>query len=222
MVDVFITCAGEDTDTILNTTKAACASDYPSDRFRVIVLDDAGSAEVSSAVKSLRKTRNNVYYTARIKGKDHQFKAGNLNHGYDFVKTLPGGPADFIAGLDADMIADPAWLRALLPQLLADPNVALAQCPQVSPAVSLNVLPLSQRAITGFSAHRQFANSSTRLQECKVICPCSVSSRNGMMVFSSQGCALVLRLIGSRHFTTCPVAIHSRKALTSTTRSQSL
>jgi cellulose synthase/poly-beta-1,6-N-acetylglucosamine synthase-like glycosyltransferase len=164
MVDVFITCAGEDTDTILNTTKAACASDYPSDRFRVIVLDDAGSAEVSSAVQSLRKTRNNVYYTARIKGKDHQFKAGNLNHGYDFVKTLPGGPADFIAGLDADMIADPAWLRALLPQLLADPNVALAQCPQVSSAVSLNVLPLLQRAITGFSAHRQFVNSSSSVQ----------------------------------------------------------
>jgi len=142
MIDVFITCAGEDTDTILNTTKAACASDYPPDRFRVIVLDDAGSAEVSSLVNSLRKTKSNVYYTARIKGEDHHFKAGNLNHGYDFVKALPGGPAGFIAGLDADMIADPAWLRALLPHLLADPKVALAQCPQVSSEISLNVFSL--------------------------------------------------------------------------------
>lgn len=141
MVDVFITCAGEDNDTILNTTKAACVSNYPADRFRVIVLDDAGSAEVSSAVDSFRKTRNNVYYTARTKGKDHQFKAGNLNHGFAYVKTLPGGPAEFIAGLDADMIADPAWLRALLPHLLADPKVALAQCPQVSSAFSLSVVP---------------------------------------------------------------------------------
>ena len=142
MVDVFITCAGEDTDTILNTTKPACASDYPTDRFRVIVLDDACSAEVSSSMSSLRKTKSNVHYTARIKGQDHQFKAGNLNHGFDYVKTLPGGPAEFIAGLDADMIAEPAWLRALLPHLLADPKVALTQCPQVSSAVSLNCVTL--------------------------------------------------------------------------------
>lgn len=164
MVDVLITCAGEDTDTILNTTKAACASDYPSDRFRVIVLDDAGSAEVSSAVDSLRKTKSNVHYTAMMKGKDHQFKAGNLNHGFDYVKSLPGGPAEFVAGLDADMIAEPAWLQALVPHLLADPMVALAQCPQVGSAISFGVVPIPGWAITGAPARRHGVRMPSRMR----------------------------------------------------------
>ena len=130
-VDVFITCAGEDHDTVYNTVEAACASDYPSQCFRVIVLDDSGSTELSNSVKELAKTRPNLYYSARIKGKDHHFKAGNLNHGLDFVKSLPGGAAGYVAALDADMIPDPAWLRALMPHLLQNPKLALAQPPQV-------------------------------------------------------------------------------------------
>ena len=135
-VDVFITCAGEDNDTLVNTAKAACASDYPSDHFRVIILDDAGSAELCSSINAIRRDKTNLYYTARTKGDDHHFKAGNLNHGYNFVKSLPGGPAEFIAGLDADMIAEPDWLRALLPPLLENSKAALSQCPQVRTRVA--------------------------------------------------------------------------------------
>ena len=131
-MDVFITCAGEDINIVFNTIRAACASDYPSHLFRVIVLDDAGSAELAHLVTKLQQIRGNVYYTARIKGESHHFKAGNLNHGLDFVKTLPGGPAEYVAPLDADMIPHATWLRALLPHVLRDPVVALAQCPQVS------------------------------------------------------------------------------------------
>ena len=130
-VDVFITCAGEDNGTLVNTVKAACASDYPSDRFRGIILDDAGSAELCSSINAIGRDKTNLFYTARNRSEDHHFKAGNLNHGYKFVKTLPGGPAEFIAGLDADMIVEPDWLRALLPPLLENNKAALSQCPQV-------------------------------------------------------------------------------------------
>lgn len=130
-VDVLITCAGEDFETVRNTIAAACALDYPEDRFRVVVLDDAGSKDLSDAVHKMSEREHNLYYTARVKGKDHHFKAGNLNHGLDFVSKLPDGPAEYVAALDADMIPDPPFLRALLPHLIKNPKLALAQLPQV-------------------------------------------------------------------------------------------
>lgn len=55
----------------------------------------------------------NLFYHARHKekGKPHHYKAGNLTGGTDFLKTLEGGPAEFIAALDADMIPEEDWLR---------------------------------------------------------------------------------------------------------------
>ena len=85
-VDVFITCCGEDDDLVLNTARAACAQDYPPDRFRVIVLDDGQSTWLSRAVAALHQERYpNLYYRSRenIPGKPHHFKAGNLNYGLE-------------------------------------------------------------------------------------------------------------------------------------------
>lgn len=130
-VDVFITCAGEDIDTVRNTIAAACALDYPTQFFRVIVLDDGGSEVLSEAVHKMLNREKNLVYTARVKGKDHHFKAGNLNHGLNLVRSLPDGPGEYVAALDADMIPDPQFLRALLPHLLRNPKSALAQLPQV-------------------------------------------------------------------------------------------
>ena len=131
-VDIFITCAGEDVGIVTRTVEAACTIDYPANRFRVIVLDDAASEELAGAVKGLCQTRENLYYTARVKDQDHHFKAGNLNHGIEYVESLPGGAAEFVAALDADMITDPQWLRALIPHLLQNDKLALVQPPQVS------------------------------------------------------------------------------------------
>lgn len=132
-VDLFITCAGEDHDTVMNTAEAACALDYPAHRLRIVILDDAPSEELSKSMHALTETRPNCFYTSRVKGKDHHFKAGNLNYGVEYVTSLPGGPAEYIAALDADMIADPQWLRALLPHMLTNEKIALAQPPQVGP-----------------------------------------------------------------------------------------
>jgi cellulose synthase/poly-beta-1,6-N-acetylglucosamine synthase-like glycosyltransferase len=86
----------------------------------------------------------NLYYHARTKipGVPHHFKAGNLAGGTDFVTTLDGGEGEYIAALDADMIPEPQWLRALVAHLINDDQLALVCLPQVClhdpPLVFLN------------------------------------------------------------------------------------
>ncbi|KAI8670615.1 hypothetical protein NCS57_00533600 [Fusarium keratoplasticum] len=132
-VDAFITCCGEDDDLVMDTVRAACDLDYPRDRFRVVILDDGKSAGLEAQCAKLALTYPNLYYMARIKvpGQPHHFKAGNLNYGLDQVHLLPGGAGQFMAALDADMIPERDWLRAVLPHLLVDPKMALACPPQL-------------------------------------------------------------------------------------------
>lgn len=105
-VDVFITCCGEDDEVVLDTARGALDQDYPMDRFRVIILDDAKSATLEESVNQMSINHPNFYYMARekIPGKPHHFKAGNLNFGLDAVHSLPGGASQFMAALDADMV----------------------------------------------------------------------------------------------------------------------
>ncbi|KAJ4328874.1 hypothetical protein N0V84_000662 [Fusarium piperis] len=132
-VDAFITCCGEDDDLVMDTVRAACDLDYPRDRFRVVILDDGKSAGLEAQCAKLSLTYPNLYYMARVKvpGQPHHFKAGNLNYGLDQMHLLPGGAGQFMAALDADMIPERDWLRAVLPHLLVDPKMALACPPQL-------------------------------------------------------------------------------------------
>ncbi|KAL9942622.1 hypothetical protein ACHAO5_007773 [Verticillium nonalfalfae] len=132
-VDVFVTCCGEEDDLVADTVRAACNLDYPRDRFRVVVLDDGKSEGLENAVLGMSQTYPNHVYIARpkIPGKPHHFKAGNLNYGLDAVHQLPGGAGQFMAALDADMIPERDWLRAVLPHLLVDDKMALACPPQL-------------------------------------------------------------------------------------------
>ncbi|KAI6755842.1 hypothetical protein HG531_004948 [Fusarium graminearum] len=132
-VDAFITCCGEDDDLVMDTVRAACDLDYPRDRYRVIILDDGKSAGLEDQCNKLAMTYTNLYYMARVKipGQPHHFKAGNLNYGLDEVHKLPGGAGQFMAALDADMIPERDWLRAIIPHMLIDPKMALACPPQL-------------------------------------------------------------------------------------------
>ena len=134
MVDVLITCAGEEVAVIMDTLRAAAGVDWPQDRLRVVVLDDKSSEEVRREVQLLGSQKSSVHYTARkkTKGVPHHFKAGNLNHGLSYVEGIEGGKAEYVAALDADMIVERCWLRAILAHLLTDPALALACPPQVS------------------------------------------------------------------------------------------
>lgn len=132
-VDVFITCCGEDNDIVMDTLRAAADQDWPYDRFRVVVLDDKHDTTLERRVKDMAESNPHVFYHARVKipGKPHHFKAGNLNGGLDFVTHLEGGKGEYMAALDADMIPEPDWLRAVIAHLVLDPRLALACPPQL-------------------------------------------------------------------------------------------
>ncbi|EON68177.1 hypothetical protein W97_07326 [Coniosporium apollinis CBS 100218] len=132
-VDVFITCCKEDVDVVLDTVRAACAVDYPQDRFRVVVCDDGADQELKKAVLDLSDDYPNLFYHARVKvkGVPHHYKAGNLIGGTGFVTTLRAGPAEYIAALDADMIPEPEWLRAIMAHMVIDPRMSLVCPPQL-------------------------------------------------------------------------------------------
>lgn len=106
-VDAFITCCGEDDELVMDTVRGACDQDYPIDKLRVIVLDDAKSAGLERSCALLSHTYPNLYYMARAKvpGQPHHFKAGNLNYGLEQSNLLPGGAGQFMAALDADMVS---------------------------------------------------------------------------------------------------------------------
>lgn len=135
-VDVIITCCGEDDDLVLDTAKAACNIDYPRERFRVLICDDGKSKTLQEMTeKTALNQFDNLYYRSRPKypGVPHHFKAGNLNDALEETARLPGGAANFIAALDADMIPMRDWLRALIPHMLQDPKCSMACPPQVCP-----------------------------------------------------------------------------------------
>ena len=109
---------------MLDTTRAACSVDYPCHRFRVTVLDD--SASISSHIESLKIQYPNLFYSTRGARDPSWHKAGNINHGLGYVAALPGGPSEFVAGLDVDMIPEREWLRRLVPHFMQDANLGLA------------------------------------------------------------------------------------------------
>ena len=116
----------------MDTVRAACALDYPPESYRVVVLDDSRSKSVRESVERLSQEQSykNLYYASRDVDVLSFSKFGNLNFGLGYVDGLPSGPSDFVAILDIDMIPLPYWLRAVLPYLVADDKVGLANPPQ--------------------------------------------------------------------------------------------
>ncbi|KAH6645525.1 nucleotide-diphospho-sugar transferase [Truncatella angustata] len=128
-VDVVIPCCKESIDVLQDTIMAAIALEYPEDRFRVIVADDGGSTQLESWITELGQC--NLYYTARNENGRTGFKAGNLNHAVQFIEHQLGQPAEFIASLDADMIPERNWLRAITAHMVLDPKLGVV-CPSQS------------------------------------------------------------------------------------------
>jgi cellulose synthase/poly-beta-1,6-N-acetylglucosamine synthase-like glycosyltransferase len=125
-VDVIVPCCKERIDIIQDTILAVIAADYPSNRRRIIVSDDGASPELAAWLIEIGIP--NLYYTARKKNGPEGYKAGNLNHAVNFSRSLPGGSAKYIAGLDADMVVEKRWLRSVMAHLLLDPEVGVV-CP---------------------------------------------------------------------------------------------
>ena len=136
-VDIMVTCCGEPVNIIINTVLAAAAQEYPPQSFRIFVLDDAHDAELRHAVDMLRLRRDKavgpsiIYLSRTVKpGEQSHFKSGNLRSGIEESGRLEPG-SELLAGLDADMIPEPDWLRRMVPHLLLRDEVAMAVGPQV-------------------------------------------------------------------------------------------
>lgn len=140
-IDIFVTCAGEPVNTVMDTVKAAVAQDYPTTKFQLLLLDDGNDPDLRYVFDKLSKeltTKKSpaVQYLARPPD-DHKFgKAGNLQYGIEWTKEQGG--SEFIASLDADMITEPDWLRRLVPHALVDSGVGLVNPPQVIEAQGKN------------------------------------------------------------------------------------
>ena len=134
IVDVLIPCNGEELSIISDTVLATVNLDYPSGKFRILVLDDSNDKAVRDKVKELASnfSSHNLFYSTRKKttARSVHAKAGNLNHGLDFSSRLPGGEGEFVAVLDVDMMPQAHWLRTMLAHLTTHPEAALANPPQ--------------------------------------------------------------------------------------------
>ncbi|KAL9595201.1 MAG: hypothetical protein Q9219_006595 [cf. Caloplaca sp. 3 TL-2023] len=126
-VDVLIPCCGEPLAVVLDTVRAACVLNYPKNRYRIAVLDDGRSSEVKEEIRNMSKTFPDVqlHYSSRPAKSASHSRAGNLNHGLDYLTKVEGEPSELVAVLDIDMIPLPSWLRTVIPPLLNDTSVGL-------------------------------------------------------------------------------------------------
>lgn len=144
-IDVFVPSCGEPVDVVINTAASAAGQDYPGTCLRVMVLDDGHNQDLREAVEKLDRSNRfcaQILYGTRS-GKGAGFKAGNLRFGIEQTAKMGGG--EYIASLDADMIADVDWLRRMLPHLLLDSKMAMINQPQVR---SVLYLQLAKKKLT--------------------------------------------------------------------------
>ncbi|KAJ5947460.1 nucleotide-diphospho-sugar transferase [Penicillium verhagenii] len=128
-VDVLLPCCGEPVDVIMQTVRAACTLDYPISQFRVLLLDDGGSALLKKTVSGLQAQWPHLSYHSRGRQSGQVFaKSGNLN--YALTTLQNEDTPEFCAVLDADSIPTPDFLRATLAHLLQNPTSSLVSTRQ--------------------------------------------------------------------------------------------
>lgn len=101
--------------------EAACASEYPSDRLQIQVLDDSTDETRELAAAVVRKHQLRGIDIVHLRRTDRTgFKGGALRHG---LKTAKGR---YIAIFDADFLPPPDFLKRMLPYF-AGRDVGLVQ-----------------------------------------------------------------------------------------------
>ncbi|MDH2383019.1 cellulose synthase catalytic subunit [Bradyrhizobium sp. CER78] len=118
-IDLLIPTYDEDAAILERTIIGAQAQDY--DSYRVCVLDDGRREWLKDLCR-----RRGVGYLVRTD--NAHAKAGNINHAIELLGRA-AQPAEFIAVLDADFVAQPNFLSRAV-SLFADPSVGCVQTPQ--------------------------------------------------------------------------------------------
>ena len=93
---------------VFDCAVAAASMDYPAHRYRVMVLDPAGSSELQSKIQKHAKGQAcpHLSYHRRALGSGDSFtaKANSINFGMMEANSFGvKGPAEFIAVFDADV-----------------------------------------------------------------------------------------------------------------------
>ncbi|KAL4905614.1 hypothetical protein BDW74DRAFT_185130 [Aspergillus multicolor] len=172
LIDIFVATCGEPIDVVLDTVRAACTLDYPASRFRVLVLDDAGSLQLKQAVENLSLTSYpNLSYNTRTSASSANekgpvfAKSANLNYALFTLQEDPASQpqAEYCAVLDADCMPSPDFLRATLPHLLLNPQAALVTTRQYYYNLP-NDDPLSQSRLHFYACQ----NTDLDTQNCAI------------------------------------------------------
>lgn len=129
MVAVIVPTAGEPSDQVRRTVESVLDGDWPDDRLRIVVSDDAHADDIRTVVERIAADRPRAsiaYFRPPPRGsalRHGDAKAGNLNA----ALALTGGAA-YVETRDADdEVGDRAFLREAVGQLVADPGVAFVQ-----------------------------------------------------------------------------------------------
>ncbi|MYD10716.1 MAG: glycosyltransferase [Chloroflexi bacterium] len=101
---------------------AVAAMDYPRDKLNIQALDDSTDRTSALVARKLADLRARGYHAEHLRrGNRDGFKAGALAAGVENCDS------EYIAIFDADFIPPPDFLQRLLPHLLADPALGIAQ-----------------------------------------------------------------------------------------------
>ena len=115
-VDVFIPTYNEPLSVVRPTVLAAMALDWPTDRFKVYLLDDGRREEFRAFAAEV-----GVQYI--IRPDNHHAKAGNLNH------ALQKTDGELVAIFDCDHLPTRSFLKTAVGWFQRDPKCAMLQTP---------------------------------------------------------------------------------------------
>jgi cellulose synthase (UDP-forming) len=118
---------------VYDTARSVLEQDYPQDKMRLVISDDAHREGMRLAVQRLQGEHPGtpiLYHEPPRRGDPRrrgEAKAGNLNSALDVLQVYAPG-VEFVETRDADdKVGDGAFLRKTIGQLQADPRAAFVQ-----------------------------------------------------------------------------------------------
>ena len=127
----------------LECLRSVLASDWPADRLRLVLVDNASRAPVTERVATEMPSVHVVTSTTNLGF------AGGVNLG-----LRERGDADFVALVNNDATVEPSWLTPLVATLTEDPRVGAA-CPKMLLATPAVEITLTVDALTHRRADRR-------------------------------------------------------------------
>ena len=132
-VAVLVPTYGEPPEMVYETARSVLEQDYPLDKMRLVISDDAHRTAIRFLVQRLRREAPGalVFYHEPYRRGDPrrrgEAKAGNLNSVLDVLDRYAPG-VEYVETRDADdVVGDRGFLRQAVGQLLAEPRAAYVQ-----------------------------------------------------------------------------------------------